>query len=349
MDKILGSIVLIALAGFALAGCPSSTTETGGDSGLDAGASDAGGSDAARVDAGNDASVGDAGANDGSSDVGTDAAMPATDAGTDAAITGDAGIDAPSANDAGTDAGPCSPACGISRACCGGACLYTYNDPRNCGSCGHTCAASEYCEAGSCVPRPCTATCGSGLCCGSACCAVGQICCDPAGPVSGGPQCTTPNASGTCPAGCAPLCTCASPDTMIATPNGERPIADLAAGDLVYSAERGALVAVPLAAVHRTWVGGDHRMVRVALETGRVLEISPGHPTADGRFFSDLRAGELLDGARVVSVELVPYGHDYTYDVLPASETATYVAGGVLIGSTLAPAGAPIALVAEAE
>jgi hypothetical protein len=128
---------------------------------------------------------------------------------------------------------------------------------------------------------------------------------------------------------------CASPDTMIATPSGERPIAELRVGDLVYSADDGALVAVPVAAVHHRFVD-DHRVVRVSLETGRVLEISPGHPTADGRFFGDLRAGDRLDGVLVLSAELVPYLHDATYDILPASDTGTYVAGGALIGSTLA-------------
>ncbi len=315
---------VLTLVGVALSGCPASTTQT---------SDDAGGVDAAVADTGSD--VGAAVDSAPSVDVGTDAARTI-----DAAPAIDVGADA-----AHSDAGACSPACGIGRECCNGACIYTYNDPRNCGSCGHTCAATEICEGGSCIARPCTATtCGSGLCCGDSCCTAGQICCDPAGPVSRGPVCTDPDANGTCPAGCAPLCVCASPDTMIATPSGERPIADLSAGDLVYSAEGNALVAVPLAAVHRTWVGGDHRMVRVTLDTGRVLEISPGHPTADGRFFSDLRAGEQLDGARIATVELVPYAHDYTYDVLPASETATYVAGGVLIGSTLAPPNAPIAL-----
>jgi len=37
----------------------------------------------------------------------------------------------------------------------------------------------------------------------------------------------------------------------------------------------------------------------------------------------------------VMSAELVPYAHAFTFDILPASETGTYVAGGVLIGSTL--------------
>lgn len=136
---------------------------------------------------------------------------------------------------------------------------------------------------------------------------------------------------------------CASPDTMIATPSGERPIADLVAGDLVYSADHGTLRAVPLEAVYATPVF-DHRVVRVELDTGRVLEISPGHPTADGRSFGDLRAGDRLDGALVLSAELVPYTHATTHDILPASDTATYVAGGALIGSTLARSDAPVAL-----
>lgn len=270
----------------------------------------------------------------------------ALDAGGDAAAA-DGGADAGAI---GTDAGACSPACAAGRECCNGQCVSTYNDPRNCGTCGHACSDAEYCTGSGCVARPCTTTCASGLCCDTECCSAGQICCDPAGPVGRGPTCTNPDPStGSCPAGCAPLCVCASPDTMIATPSGERAIADLVAGDLVYSARDGALVTVPLVAVHRTWVGGDHRIVRVVLDTGRVLEISPGHPTADGRFFADLRVGDLVDGARVVSVDLVPYAHDYTYDVLPDSETATYVAGGVLIGSTLAPSGAPIALSAVEE
>lgn len=309
-----------------ISGCPSSTTAPSEDAGGDAARADTGG---APIDAGVDAAATD------------DANVIPDDAATVDAATVDAGHDAAAPTDAGDCPTPCGPE---PRACCNGACVYTYNDAQNCGACGRTCAADEYCAGGSCAPRPCEATCSGGLCCGSQCCNAGQICCDPAGPVGNGPVCTTPTEGGSCPAGCAPLCVCASPDTLIATPSGERAIADLVAGDLVYSAEGGALAVVPLAAVHRTWVGGDHRIVRVVLETGRVLEISPGHPTADGRFFSDLRPGDLLDGARVIEAELVPYGHDYTYDVLPASETATYVAGGVLIGSTMAPSGAPIAL-----
>ena len=38
----------------------------------------------------------------------------------------------------------------------------------------------------------------------------------------------------------------------------------------------------------------------------------------------------------MVDVETVPYRHEYTYDILPASDSGTYFAGGVLVGSTLA-------------
>jgi hypothetical protein len=127
---------------------------------------------------------------------------------------------------------------------------------------------------------------------------------------------------------------CASPDTPIATPLGERPIEELRVGDLIYSVKGDAFVAVPLVRVNRVPVQGHH-VVRVTLDSGRVLEISAKHPTADGRTFGDLHVGDRLDTARVVSAELVPYSHEFTYDVLPATDSGVYVAGGVVIGSTL--------------
>jgi hypothetical protein len=127
---------------------------------------------------------------------------------------------------------------------------------------------------------------------------------------------------------------CASPDTPIATPTGSVPIADLGVGDLVYSVEHEAIVTVPIVRVSRTPVM-KHHVMRIALEDGAVLEISRGHPTADGRTFAVLRPGDLLDGQAITSAELIPYEHAFTYDILPASETGTYYAGGALIGSTL--------------
>jgi hypothetical protein len=133
---------------------------------------------------------------------------------------------------------------------------------------------------------------------------------------------------------CAYYVTCASPDTRIATPDGERRIDELAPGDLVYSADRGALRAVPILRVTRTAVW-NHHVVELRMADGAVLEISAGHPTADGRFFGDLAPGDLLDGLRVLSALVIPYRHEKTYDILPASDTGTYVAAGRLIGSTL--------------
>jgi hypothetical protein len=106
--------------------------------------------------------------------------------------------------------------------------------------------------------------------------------------------------------GCAPLCVCASPDTPIATPTGERPIASLRVGDLVYTADRGAVKIAPLLEVRRTPVRA-HQIMQIRLANGRLLELSPGHPTADGRRFQDLRAGDLLDGILIASARTSAY------------------------------------------
>jgi len=127
---------------------------------------------------------------------------------------------------------------------------------------------------------------------------------------------------------------CNAPGTPIATPNGSRPVAELRPGDLVYSVHRGELTAVPVTLV-RSKPQRNHHVMRVVLESGTTLEISATHPTADGRVLGDLAPGDQLDGVRVVSAELVPYVHSHTYDILPASDTGTYYAGGALIGSTL--------------
>jgi hypothetical protein len=133
---------------------------------------------------------------------------------------------------------------------------------------------------------------------------------------------------------CAIVCICASPDTPIATPTGERPISSLNVGDLVYSTTAFGIVAVPVLQATRQAVR-SHHVIRVELASGVVLEISGGHPTADGRTFGELRVGDTLGDTEIVSVHVVPYAHDHTYDILPASESGVYFAGGVPIGSTL--------------
>ena len=105
-------------------------------------------------------------------------------------------------------------------------------------------------------------------------------------------------------------------------------------GDLVYSVHRGAILAVPIARTGRASVA-HHEVVRAGLANGRAIDISPGHPTPDGRSFADLRSGDWLGTKRVESVRRVPYARPYTVDILPDSDTRTYFASGALVASTL--------------
>lgn len=128
---------------------------------------------------------------------------------------------------------------------------------------------------------------------------------------------------------------CAAPSTPIATPQGQRAISDLAPGDLVYSVDDAGVVVVPIVRVGSTPVT-HHRVVRVELAGGAVLEVSAGHPTADGRTFAELLQGGQIDALHaVVKAELVPYAYSHTYDILPGSSSGAYFAAGALIGSTL--------------
>lgn len=153
---------------------------------------------------------------------------------------------------------------------------------------------------------------------------------------------TGPVGNGCCACGpddhCSEPCKCAAPDTPIATPAGERPIADLRPGDLVYSLDGARVVAVPVLRVSRVPAPSDHAVVRLTLRGGRVVEMSPAHPTAEGLRFDELAPGDLLGDAPIVAVERVPYPHAYTHDILPASPGGAYFAAGALVGSTLAPA-----------
>ncbi|MCB9593802.1 MAG: Hint domain-containing protein [Sandaracinaceae bacterium] len=237
------------------------------------------------------------------------------DAGSDAGAGTDAGSDA--GTDAGTDAGPgadAGPECGgrFSGFCTDGSLM--------CLSCPFGGPAENYL---------CTTACSTDADCTDA---ARPTCNRPTGPGSGGRMGMCTDSSFICRWGAV----CASPDTPIATPSGERPIAELEVGDLVYTMHEGALVARPLVRVHRNPVV-DHAVVRAVLATGRVLEISGPHPTADGRLFSELSVGDAIDGVAIETVETLPYEHAYTHDILPDSDTGTYVAAGVLIGSTLFP------------
>ncbi len=157
-------------------------------------------------------------------------------------------------------------------------------------------------------------------------------------PFTSGPFTATigqePKIEGACPE-------CLSGNTLIDTPNGQVPVKDLRVGMRVWTALSDVLASgtrqtATVLKTSRTKVPADHKMVRLVLADGRELLASPGHPTADGRPIGTLSSGDLIDGTRVISADLVPYDEDYTYDILPSEGTGTYWANGILIGSTLA-------------
>jgi len=235
--------------------------------------------------------------------------------------------------DDGNDCGNCE-----GHSCCGSTCINLSNDILNCGTCGKICPSDKpFCDNGTCAKPPCGAgtSCGSGeTCCDSACCTVGKLCCFVPGPVGPTPATCTDPIDGTCPMGCV-TCTCLSPLTPIATPGGPVPVALIGEGDLVYSVHGAGIRAVPVRLVRQTPVTG-HSVLRVWLDNGQPIEVSGGHPTADGRTFDRLRAGDLLGNVAITAIRPVPYAHGYTYDILPDSDSGTYFAGGALIGSTFA-------------
>lgn len=138
------------------------------------------------------------------------------------------------------------------------------------------------------------------------------------------------------PSGPPPCPICLARGTRIATPSGDAAVESLAVGDLVWTIDTsGERVVAPLVAIGSTPVQPTHQVVHLVLSDGRTVDVSPGHPTADGRRVGDLAANDAFDGALVVSGDRVSYGGGATFDVLPAGATGAYFANGVPLGSTL--------------
>jgi hypothetical protein len=131
-----------------------------------------------------------------------------------------------------------------------------------------------------------------------------------------------------------PICLAAG--TLIDTPQGFVRVEDLQVGDPVWTVNgSGERVSRPISRTSRVPVPANHQVLHVILNDGRELWASPGHPTADGRMLADLKGNDLLDGARVILIERLPYTGFATYDLLPSGETSFYWANGILMGSAL--------------
>ncbi|TSC61406.1 MAG: Uncharacterized protein Greene041614_1104 [Parcubacteria group bacterium Greene0416_14] len=135
------------------------------------------------------------------------------------------------------------------------------------------------------------------------------------------------------PGGC-PICL--SGDTMIDTPLGEIQVKEMKTGMPVWTVGKdGTRTAGTIKMTGRTPVPQTHEMVRLILNDGRQLLVSPGHSTTDGRTIGGLVANDFYDNARVLSADRVPYTEEATYDILPSGETGWYRANGILLKSTL--------------
>lgn len=130
---------------------------------------------------------------------------------------------------------------------------------------------------------------------------------------------------------------CLSPSTKIATPSGEILVTQLHEDDLVYSQNKnGQRVAVPIKHIASTPVPATHTLLKITLNDGRVIQASPGHPTYNaGEILQDLKASQPYNGSVIANIKEIPTTHSYTVDILPDSDTGTYWADGILVGSTL--------------
>jgi hypothetical protein len=129
---------------------------------------------------------------------------------------------------------------------------------------------------------------------------------------------------------------CLTRGTRIATPDGEVPIEAIRVGMRVWSFdESGWPMIATVVRTGQTPVPASHQVVRLALDDGRVVRASPGHPLTDGRLLGTIRAADRVDGATVIAATLEPYHGGATFDILPDGPTGQYLADGVPLGSTL--------------
>lgn len=135
----------------------------------------------------------------------------------------------------------------------------------------------------------------------------------------------------------APACPiCLARGTPIQTPRGPIAIEDLVVGDLVLSPDAaGRYVPALIVRIGSMPAPPEHRVVQLQLSDGRHLTASPGHPLPDGRRLGDLRVGDRVDGAEVISARTTVYRGGSTFDLLAAGPTGGYLAGGIPLGSTL--------------
>ncbi len=128
---------------------------------------------------------------------------------------------------------------------------------------------------------------------------------------------------------------CLAQGTHIDTPRGPAAVENLSIGDQVWTMnEAGERVSATVLKIGSVRVPTDHQMIHVILSDGRELWASAGHPNGDGRTLGELKMDDILDGAKIIHLERVPYSGTATFDLLPSGTTGSYWANGILMGST---------------
>jgi len=129
---------------------------------------------------------------------------------------------------------------------------------------------------------------------------------------------------------------CLSQGTFISTPSSQIPVENLKPGMIIWTVDKtGIRIAVPVLQVSNTSVPKSFAMVRVQLEDGRSVTASAGHPTSVGIDLGNYNVGDMLDGSRILKIDIVSYNAGFTYDVFPGGDTGFYWANGILLKSTL--------------
>lgn len=129
---------------------------------------------------------------------------------------------------------------------------------------------------------------------------------------------------------------CLSSSTTISTNTGSVNVKNLKLGMLVWTLTgNGVKELQPIVKLSTIDVGTNHRVSHLILSDGRIADVSPNHPTTDGRIVGQLQKGDKYDGSTVLSNQSIVYQDTKTYDLLPAGDTGYYFANGILMGSTL--------------
>lgn len=129
---------------------------------------------------------------------------------------------------------------------------------------------------------------------------------------------------------------CLASNVLINTPSGAVPVTQITKGMKVWSVDsNGKKVSSSIIEVIKTPVPETHQVVHLIMADKREVWVSANHPLVNGLTVGSLKVGDVYDGSNVKVAELVQYWDDFTYDILPDSDTGEYWANGVFMGSTL--------------